>query len=133
MAFPHSFPGSTSSSFNNVSRSILLFVRVPLQAALAGKARSSTLPLRSSRAKEFETNGLSCFRLCSAGSGKSLKGLPIDTQRYFCRFSIYSTCLDIYEVSTIARASRIHMNNLKKFFYIKVGRDYLKCTFLTIF
>jgi len=87
MAFPHSFRGSTFSSFNNVSRSILLFVRAPLRGALAGRARSSTQPLRRSRRREFETNGLSCFRLRSA---KLPKRSAIDTRRYPRRIYVYA-------------------------------------------
>jgi hypothetical protein len=91
MAFPHSFRGSTSSSFNNVSRSILLFVRAPLRGALAGRARSSTQPLRRSRRREFETNGLSCFRLRSADSRRtSRRAAAIDTRRYPRRIPLFT-------------------------------------------
>jgi len=114
MASLHSFQGSTSFSFNNVSRSILLFVRAPLRVALTGKARSSTLPLRRLKGREFETNSLSCFRLCSASSRKSLKGLPIDTLRYLYCFSIYGTIgiQDVYD--SLSDANKFRTNNLEK-------------------
>lgn len=99
-AFPYSFQGSTSSSFNNVSRSILLFVqplRARSRAALAGKARSSTQPLRRSRG-ELATNGLSCFRLLLERSGKVFERTSDRyTEIHFRRLSIYSVrCRVVY-------------------------------------
>lgn len=95
----------TSSSFNNVSRSVLLFIRsfrVMLQLLFCSESTFKYTAIKmlaeeeNSRWTVYHASGCTLVL-----AWQSLKGLPIDTQRYFWRFSIYTFaykgCLRFHE------------------------------------